>query len=132
MPRFLNRSMRVALDIAVLSLAYWVAWLFRFEFVIPYAVLDVAAETWPVVIGLQFVMILVFSVPRMAWRYISIRDAQRVLVATSSAGAILVTLRLLRLLPQADSFIPLGVLAMDFVLGFLGLVGVRAAWRVHN
>jgi FlaA1/EpsC-like NDP-sugar epimerase len=132
MPRFLNRSMRIALDIGVMSLAYWVAWLFRFEFTIPTVAVDVALLTWPCVIAIQYGAIQVFAVPRMAWRYISIRDAQRVLVSTTVATALLVGLRLLQLLPHADSLIPLGVLAMDFVLAFLGLVGVRATWRVRS
>jgi len=124
--------MRIAFDIGVMSLAYWVAWLLRFEFTIPHVAMDEALMTWPYVISLQYATILVFSVPRMAWRYISIRDVQRVLFATTVASAVLIALRLTRLLPHTDGFIPFGVLAMDYVLVFLGLVGVRAAWRVHN
>ena len=31
MPRFLNRSLQIVFDILVLSIAYWLAFLFRFD-----------------------------------------------------------------------------------------------------
>jgi FlaA1/EpsC-like NDP-sugar epimerase len=132
MPRFLSGSFRIAFDIAVMSLAYWVSWLLRFEFAIPDVALDVAVLTWPCAVALQYTVIALFSVPRMAWRYIGIRDVQRVLVASATGSAILLGLRLVDLLPHSGTVVPIGVLAMDFVLVFGGLVGVRAAWRVHN
>jgi FlaA1/EpsC-like NDP-sugar epimerase len=115
-----------------MSLAYWSAWLFRFEFQIPVAVVDVATLTWPCVLGLQYVTIVAFGIERIAWRYINMRDAVRVLTAIMVSATVLVGLRLAHLLPITGSTIPLGVLAMDFVLVFVGLVGMRASWRVHH
>src|SRR5215475_9554782 len=132
MPRFLGRSIRMVFDLGVMSLAYWLAWLFRFEFQIPVNVLKVATLTWPCVLGLQYGTLVVFGVERIAWRYINMRDAMRVLTATVISATVLVGLRIAHLLPITTSIIPLGVLAMDFALGFLGLVGTRAAWRWHH
>ncbi|HEX3760843.1 MAG TPA: nucleoside-diphosphate sugar epimerase/dehydratase [Kofleriaceae bacterium] len=119
-------------DLGVMSLAYWLAWLFRFEFQIPIDALKVATLTWPVVLGLQYGTLIVFGVERIAWRYINMRDAMRVLTATVVSAAVLVALRVLHLLPITTSIIPLGVLAMDFALGLIGLIGARAAWRWHH
>jgi FlaA1/EpsC-like NDP-sugar epimerase len=124
---------RTALDLVVLSLGYWLAFLFRFEFQIPHLVLDIVMVNWAPVVALHYVGMSVFGVPRMAWRYMNIRDAARVLVAVMVSTAALVALRIARLLPEsAVGVIPLGVLAMDFALAFLGLVGVRAAWRMRG
>lgn len=132
MPRFLNRSFRILFDLGVMSAAYWLAWLFRFEFEIPDVALTVALMTWPCVVGLHYAVLVGFGIPRVAWRYINMRDALQVGFAITISTGALVILRLAHFLPATNNLIPLSVLAMDFVLVFVGLVGVRAAWRVHN
>ena len=132
MPRFLGRSLRTVFDLGVMSLAYWAAWLFRFEFQLPAVVLAVALLTWPCVIGLQYAVLVAIGVERIAWRYINMRDSVRVLIATVIAATALVGLRIAHLLPFTSNTIPLGVLAMNFVLVFVGLIGLRASWRVHH
>lgn len=132
MSRLLTRTARIAFDLAVMSVAYWLSWLFRFEFRIPDVAVGVAALTWPYVLAIQYGVLVLFEVPRMAWRYVSIRDTVRVLGAIAISSSVLVLLRLLRLLPTTNTIVPLGSLAMNFVLVFVGLVGLRAGWRVHN
>jgi FlaA1/EpsC-like NDP-sugar epimerase len=130
---FLNRSLRTVLDITVLSLAYWLAFLFRFELQITSAGASVLLVSWPYVIAIQYAALAAFGIPRMAWRYVSMSDVLRALVAMSCGGAVLVILRLLTpLTGHSMLVVPVGVLAMDFVLAFVGLVGVRAAWRLRS
>jgi FlaA1/EpsC-like NDP-sugar epimerase len=134
MPRILARSIQHGLDCLVLSLAYWFAFLLRFEFVIPSVLTKLIFVNWPYVIAVQYLMLTAFGVPRMAWRYLSMRDAARVLLAMSAAHAVLLAMRVS--LPNVTSsslvFLPISVIAMSFVLGFLGLVGLRAAWRLRS
>jgi FlaA1/EpsC-like NDP-sugar epimerase len=135
MPRLINRGLQIVFDALVLSLAYWLAFMFRLEFAIPPGWMKVLLITWPYVVILQYAALAVFGVPRMSWRYVSIRDAARVLFAMSAATALLVTLRLS--LPIVGGnievvVIPLGVLAMDLVLAFVMLVGVRALRRLQG
>ncbi|MDB4963259.1 MAG: polysaccharide biosynthesis protein CapD [Myxococcales bacterium] len=132
MPRFLNRTFRIAFDILVMSVAYWLAWLFRFEFQVPDVALTVAVMTWPCVVGLQYIVFAAFGVPRVAWRYINMTDALQVGLAITLSSLLLFATRLAHILPSTNNVIPISVLAMDFILVFVGLVGVRAAWRVHN
>jgi FlaA1/EpsC-like NDP-sugar epimerase len=71
----------------------------------------------------------------MAWRYLSIHDTGRVLVALGAATALLTTARLgLPALGSRPSIalIPLGILAMSFALAFLSLVGARALRRLQG
>ena len=133
--RLLNRTVQVALDVAVLSVAYWLAFLFRFEFLIPGPFLRVLLITWPYVVLLNYAGLAASGVPRMSWRYFNIGDASRVLLAVSASTGVLVAIRLIgpRIsIHMAAVVIPLGVLAMTFVLSFLGLVGARALRRLHG
>lgn len=133
MPRFLFRGVRYALDLLALSAAYWLAFLFRFEFRIPDAHADVLLLNWPFVLAVQFAFLELFGIPRMSWRYLNIRDAGLVLVSVASASAVLVLLRLLHVVPVASGgMIPLSVLAMDFILVYFGVVGLRASWRLRG
>jgi FlaA1/EpsC-like NDP-sugar epimerase len=133
--RLLNRGVQVALDAVVLSLAYWLAFLFRFEFRIPSDWLTVLLVTWPYVLILQYASLALFGVPRMSWRYVSIGDVVRVLAALIAATAILATVRLAGPFVSDRVYvviIPLGVIAIDFTLSFVGLTGVRGLRRLQG
>src|SRR4051812_21766352 len=133
--RLLNRTVQVALDVAMLSLAYWLAFLFRLEFSISSTWFRVLLVTWPYVVILQYVALSAFGVPRLSWRYISILDVTRLLFAVSSANAVILVIRLVGPLigPHLELLVvPLGVIAMNFALAFLGLVGIRAIRRLHG
>jgi FlaA1/EpsC-like NDP-sugar epimerase len=135
MPRLVKRSLQVVLDLLVVSIAYWLAFLFRFEFQLPEQVAELFLINWPVVVLVHYAGLALFGVPRMAWRYMSMHDMWRVLLAVAMSTTVLVILRLG--LPSltsksAASFVPLGVLAMNFALVFLGVVGIRAAWRFRG
>jgi FlaA1/EpsC-like NDP-sugar epimerase len=134
--RLLNRSVQTALDVVVLSLAYWLAFLFRFEFELPHIWLRVLLTTWPYVVVLHYLGLTLFGVPRMSWRYISIEDIGRILAAVASATAVLAIVRLAApLFPEirlSVVVIPLSVLVMYFVLAFVGLVGLRVARRLQG
>ncbi|HWU90264.1 MAG TPA: nucleoside-diphosphate sugar epimerase/dehydratase, partial [Kofleriaceae bacterium] len=133
MPRLLNRGLQVVLDIAILSVAYWLAFLFRFEFSIPGVWVDVLLVSWPSVVALQYTGLAVAGVPRMSWRYTSLPDIRRMLLALGASAAVLAALRLA--LPAASLtvfVIPLGILAMDLVLAFVGLVGMRVLRRLQG
>ncbi len=133
--RLLNRSLQIAIDIGVLSLAYWLAFLFRFEFAIPSTWLRVLLTTWPYVVALQYVGLTMFGVPRMSWRYISMGDVARIFVAVVSSTAVLAVVRLVGPFFDAGAsilVIPLGVIATNFVVAFLALVGSRALRRLQG
>ncbi len=133
--RLFNRTVQITIDIAVLSLAFWLAFLFRLEFAIPRAWFHVLLATWPYVVILQYVALVFFGVPRLSWRYISIGDVTRVLSAISVANAVLLVIRFVGPLvgPQLSIVvIPLGVIAMNLALAFLCLVGIRALRRLQG
>lgn len=134
MPRYLTRSFQVGIDLVTLSVAYWLAFLFRFEFSIPRDYVEVALLNWGYVIVLQYAILVAFGVPRYSWRYISLHEMLRIGFAMAAATTALVGLRIgLNSIKQWDLFVvPLGVIATNFVLGFLGLTGVRATRRLQG
>lgn len=134
MPR-LFRSIQAVFDLAVLSAAYWLAFLFRFEFSIPSAWLRSSLAGWPYVVLIGYGVLGLLGVPKLSWRYTSLREAARIALALALATAILVVLRGVRFaLPVVDwvVVVPYGVLCMNFFLGFVGLVGVRATRRFYG
>ncbi|HUS28118.1 MAG TPA: polysaccharide biosynthesis protein, partial [Kofleriaceae bacterium] len=131
----MNRTVQVAIDAVILSLAYWLAFLFRLEFAISATWFRVLLVTWPYVVILQYASLSAFGVPRLSWRYISILDVTRVLSAVTTANAVLLVIRLMGPLigPHLELVvIPIGVIAMNFVLAFLGLVGIRTVRRMQG
>ncbi len=133
-PRYLTRSFQVGIDLVMLSVAYWLAFLFRFEFQIPREYAQIALLNWGYVVALLYVVLTVFGVPRYSWRYISLREMFRIAIAVATGTATLVALRLgLGSIPQWDLFvIPLGVIGSNAMLAFVALTGVRATRRLQG
>jgi FlaA1/EpsC-like NDP-sugar epimerase len=135
MSRYLTRGLQVVIDLFVLSIAYWLAFLFRFEFEIPRSWLEAALLNWGYVVLLEYGTLAALGVPRYSWRYVSMSEMLRIGVAIGIATVLLVGLRFgfdataLRV----DLFIlPLGVLAMNSVLAYVALVSVRALRRLQG
>jgi FlaA1/EpsC-like NDP-sugar epimerase len=131
MPRYLTRGLQVVVDLAVLSAAFWLAFLIRFEFAIPRAWTETAFVMWPFVLVVEYFALVAFNVPRSSWRYISLREAAHIAVA----GAVSTTLLLIPRLSDASLFqtlfLPLGVSISNYVLCVAGLVGIRASRRMY-
>ena len=135
MPRYLTRGLQVVLDLAALSVAFWTAFLFRFELSLPFFWARVAAVNWPYVVALEYGVLWAFAVPRYSWRYVSLRETARIGLAVAASTLVLVALRFafgryggsLQL-----AVMPLGVLGSNFVVGFVALVTIRAVRRVYG
>jgi FlaA1/EpsC-like NDP-sugar epimerase len=134
MQRILTRGWQVVLDFSVLSIAFVLAFLLRYEFHIPASVHRLVLVSWPYVILLQYGILSLHGVPRFSWRYVSMREAQWMMLAMAVSAAVLTVLRLTLAKSVGLGFavLPLSVIAMDFVLGFVGLVSIRALRRVYG
>lgn len=136
MSRKLLRVSQFVIDAAVMWIAFIAAFFIRFDGTLPQSMTGRLLLTGPYVVALQYCVLMLFGVHRFAWRYVGLREATRILVASISSSAILFAMRLAAgevwateaTLRQA--VIPIGVLAINFVLGFLGIAGVRIARRV--
>lgn len=136
MTQTFTRLLRTLADFLVLSAAYWIAFYLRFDGVPPFQMVKLLMFTWPYVIGLELFALYAFSVPYFSWRYIGLREAQRVLWATAASTSVLVALRILspsiaHTIPHAIyALVPFGVIAVNAVLSFLGVTGMRVVRRI--
>src|SRR5262245_7046708 len=94
MARLINRGLQVVLDFAVLSIAYWVAFLLRAEFRLSQNLTNLLLFTWPYVLVLQYVVMATLGVPRFSWRYISMRESGRIVLAMGVSAAVLAAARI--------------------------------------
>jgi len=122
-PRSLLAS---AHDIAAAALAWWLAYLLRFNFDVPelYSAEMVEHLVW--VVPVQGTLFWVFGLYRGMWRYASLPDLRRILYAVVVATMVVgVTLFMLR--PAIA--VPRSVLALDPLLLVLIMAGSRIAYR---
>jgi FlaA1/EpsC-like NDP-sugar epimerase len=129
MSRYLTRGLQIAVDLCVLSAAFWLAFLIRFEFSIPSVWLWIALSAWPLVLAAEYGALLCFNVPKYSWRYVSIREASQIALAMAVASVLLLVPRITGTIDLL--FLPLGVACSNLVLAVVGLVGVRGARRTY-
>lgn len=130
------------IDVAVLTAAYLLSYVVRFEGNIAVGYTTRLFATLPYVVALQYVSMLVAGVPRIAWRYFGLRDLMRVVVGLAQPLPVLVLVRVITVRISAHpgaSFaaIPYSVILLDGTFALLGLIGVRvlrrmAAERIHT
>lgn len=130
------RSTKLGLDLGILCAAYCLAFVARFEGLLPKAVLEVLILSLPFILLLKFICLMVFSVPSHSWRYVSVGEAKYLAAALTTAS---ITLALFNLVGRFSggtlyaaplSYIPLSVLLIDLSLGFTFTLGLRTATRL--
>ncbi|MFW5878212.1 MAG: polysaccharide biosynthesis protein [Myxococcota bacterium] len=136
MLRFLTRSTQTAIDLAILAMAFWLAFLLRFELDLSPGMLKRAMLLWPWVVLGQYAVMYVVGVPRFSWRYVGLREANRIFLALGISSLFLLAGRfgapyLMELAHWLRHLsIPIGVVLIDFMLAFMGIAGVRILRRL--
>lgn len=123
------RFKQFAVDLAVMSCAFVAAHLFRFDFRIPQPYVKVMLAQLPLVVGLQWVILLATGAYRRVWRFISLVDIPPFLSAFSFSAAILIVLRFVFARVFILLSVPLSVTLMTTVIAFLGVLGARVLRR---
>ena len=124
------RQLQFVLDLAVLVLAFLLAYLLRFDFDIPS---EFRVHLWtqlPYVVALQFAMLFATGIYSFVWRFIGLAEISAFLRAAAYSAAPLLVLRFG--LPEAYRAwqVPLSIILIDTLLAFGGLLGLRIARRV--
>ena len=127
---FLLRPLQLLADVAILGGAFFLAYLFRFDFQIPAQYFENALDQIPFVVLVQFASLVVVGAYSIIWRYVSLEDIKAFLKAALISGAVLLVFRLLL---SPDRFlrwqVPLSIILMDTFFAFAGLLGLRVARR---
>ncbi len=126
----LRRPVQVLADISVLCGAFFLAYLFRFDFQLQEYYLDNALNQLPFVVFVQFASLFIVGSYSIIWRYVSLEDIKSFTKAAFISGVILI---LVRLLLEPEKFIrwqvPLSIILMDTFFAFGGLLALRVARR---
>jgi len=114
-------------DIVAAILAWWLAYLFRFNFEIPAFYVVSLKETLPWVVPIQAASLFWFGLYREVWRYISLHDLRSILYAVlTAATAVPLALFMLQILVG----VPRSVLLLDPILLLFMLGGSRITYRL--
>jgi FlaA1/EpsC-like NDP-sugar epimerase len=136
MNRLFANTTRTALDVLVLSLALAMAYAVRFDGVIPPDMLKRLFLGMPYVVFLQYSLLHAYGVPRFAWRFVGLRESLRILLALVLSMFVLIGLRFVAIELQTHQvmarhlLVPLGVIAADLAISFLGITGMRMLYRL--
>ncbi|MDP2248420.1 MAG: polysaccharide biosynthesis protein, partial [Nitrosomonadales bacterium] len=112
-------------DILIASLAWYVAFLLRFNFSIPSEFLTVMLYTMPVIVVLQAAIFWKFGLYRGVWRYASIPDLKRIVTTALLSLLVISTVLLIY-----GVVVPRSVLILDTILLVLMMGGSRFAYRI--
>lgn len=128
--------LRTAVVVGVVTLAWFGAFLLRFDGAIPADRASQMLTCLPTVLLLQLAALQLAGANRHSWRYTSLQDLLPLAYAVTAVGASLTVARTLAPALTVDwpafewLLIPYGVIGAYTLLGALGLTGVRVLRRV--
>jgi FlaA1/EpsC-like NDP-sugar epimerase len=122
-----RRVGQVGVDAALLALAYYLAYVLRFDEGIPNRYQELLTDTIWITVPMQVAIYAAFGLYSKLWRFVDQKDFETILKATVvSTGGLIVVLFLFSI-GRHDP--PRTVIAMDFVLALVFLCGARFAVR---
>ncbi|MBA3354611.1 MAG: polysaccharide biosynthesis protein [Pyrinomonadaceae bacterium] len=127
--RGLVRQLQFAVDLTILVGAFVLAYLLRFDFVIPRTDIFYALIQLPYVVLIQFAVLFLTGVYTFIWRYVGMAELKAFLRGALWSVLPVITLRVS--LPEEFQQwrVPLSVIVVDTFFAFGGVLGVRLMWR---
>lgn len=127
--KIVRKRYQYALDVGILIAAFALAYLLRFDFVVPPNEISNAFLQLPLVIVLELASLILTGVYRFIWRYIGMSELKTFALAALMTNLPLVALRLL--LPDQVHWlrVPLSVIFINAVLAYGGVLGLRVLRR---
>jgi len=120
----------IALDLVLLTVAYYLAFLLRFEGFAETAWLYLFVQTIPIVVSLQLLSLVVFRAYRTLWRFLALTDVLNMARALTVGG--LAAAAVLLVIAPIPGFSRV-VLVLDWLLAAALVIGFRASvvWLRH-
>ena len=122
----IRRFIAMTHDFVAVITAWWLAYLLRFNFDIPTDHMAVLQQTLLWVILIQVTAFFVFGLYRGTWRYASLPDLRRILLAVLTGTAVV---SLILFLLQILVSVPRSILILDPILLLLMMGGSRLIYR---
>lgn len=127
---FAKRSLALLHDLAAVAVCWLAAYLFRFNFEVPDEFFSRAFRFLPVILVLQAPVFWLFGLYRGIWRYASLMDLRRIILAVAVSSIVVAASVFMLALPD----VPRSVLMLHPLLLVLTMGGSRfayRAWRDH-
>lgn len=128
--RFLSRRLQVGLDAGALAAAFAIAYVLRFDFVVPPEYVRKMLLQAPLVVALQVAALAGCGIYRLIWRYVGLAELKRFVAATAVGAAPMLVTRLVLPADLSDLRVPLSVTLLSTVLGFGAVLGLRVLRRL--
>jgi FlaA1/EpsC-like NDP-sugar epimerase len=115
----LRRAGQVAVDGCLLALAYYLAYILRFDSGVPHRYQELLGETIVFVVAMKLVVFALFGLYSKLWRFVDQKDFEAIVKATVVSSVVLIAGLFVLVPTNTDP--PRGVIALDFLIA-LGLV----------
>src|SRR3954447_5202203 len=126
-PVYRHRTVQILVDAALVGLAYFLAYLLRFDQGIPERYRELLGDTIAFVIVGKVAIFAAFGMYQKWWRYVGLRDFETILKAVVVASLVLVGV--LFVWSPTDNDLPRSIAVMDLLLTAALVGGVRIAVR---
>lgn len=127
---FLRRPTQFLADVAILCVAFFLAYLPSLNIQLGDFYFDAAINQLPFVVLIQFSSLFLVGAYSIIWRYVSIEDIKAFLKAAVISGIILLAVRFFLSFTEFDRWqVPISVILIDTALAFGGLLGLRILRR---
>ena len=125
----LIKFIQIILDLSILSFAFILAYLLRFDFAPPEDQIQRVFLQVIFVASFQLLIMRICNVHKFIWRYVSVPEMNRILFALFLAAIPMLILRFGLYEIFNYSAIPLSIIILDFFLAFIGILGIRLLRR---
>jgi FlaA1/EpsC-like NDP-sugar epimerase len=122
-----RRLGQVGVDACLLALAYYLAYVLRFDEGIPPRYENLLGDTIVLIVAMKLVIFATFGLYSKLWRYVDQKDFETILKAMVVATAALIVVLFVFSIGRHDP--PRSVLALDFLLALALVAGARFAVR---
>jgi FlaA1/EpsC-like NDP-sugar epimerase len=126
-PVYRHRTAQLLVDAALVGLAYFLAYLLRFDQGIPSRYRELLGDTIAFVVVGKVAIFAAFGLYQKWWRYVGLRDFETILKAVVTASFVLVSV--LFVWSPTSNDLPRSIAVMDLLLTAALIGGVRIAVR---
>jgi FlaA1/EpsC-like NDP-sugar epimerase len=122
-----RRLGQVGIDACLLALAYYLAYVLRFDEGIPHRYEDLLWDTIVLTVAMKLVIFAMFGLYSKLWRFVDQKDFESILKAVMVSTVGLIVVLFVFSIGRQDP--PRSVLALDFLLALVFVSGARFAVR---
>jgi lipopolysaccharide/colanic/teichoic acid biosynthesis glycosyltransferase len=125
------RLAQTAVDLSLLAASFVFGYLLRYDFAVPSTEIPNLTFQLPLVIMLQFALLSALGLSRVIWRYVGVSDLSLFAKAFVWSMVLLLALRFGLTRQHQEFRIPMSIIAIDALLAFVALTGVRLLRRIR-